>query len=73
MFATIDIDLVYVNPSKEHALEAIYQFPLKPDTSLASLEAELNGKTIIAKVYDKDKALETYDSAVSAGKATVLA
>ena len=73
MFATIDIDLLYVNPSKEYALEATYQFPLKPDTLLASLEAELNGRTIVAKVHDKDKARETYDNAVSAGKATVLA
>ena len=73
LFATIDIDLVYVNPSKELALEATYQFPLKPDTALASLEAELNGKTIVAKVHDKEKARETYDNAVSAGKATVLA
>lgn len=73
MFATIDIDLVYVNPSKDHALEATYQFPLQPKTLLASLEAELNGKTIVAKVQDKEKARETYDDAVSAGKATVLA
>ena len=50
LFATIDIDLIYVNPSKDSALEATYQFPLKPDTCLASLEAELNGKTIVAKV-----------------------
>ena len=73
MFATIDINLVYVNPSEEHALEATYQFPLKPKTCLASLEAELNGKTIVAKVQEKEKARETYDDAVSAGKATVLA
>ncbi len=50
MFATLDLDLVYVNPSKEHAVEATYQFPLSPTTLLASLEAEMNGKTIIAKV-----------------------
>lgn len=73
MFATIDINLVYVNPSEEHALEATYQFPLKPKTCLASLEAELNGNTIVAKVQEKEKARETYDDAVSAGKATVLA
>ena len=72
LFATIDIDLVCVNPSKEHALEATYQFPLEPDTRLASLEAELDGKTIMAKIYDRDKARETYDNAVSSGKATVL-
>ena len=73
MFATMDLDLVYKNPSKEDALEATYQFPLSPTTLLASLEAELNGKTIVAKVQDKEEARGKFDDAVASGKAAVLA
>ena len=42
-FATVDLDLVYINPSTDCALEATYEFPLEKTTLLSKLFAELNG------------------------------
>lgn len=53
-FATCDLDLTYLNPSSDCALEATYEFPLEKNTLLAKLTAELNGKTIEAQVRDKE-------------------
>ena len=47
-FATVDLDLTYLNPSADCALEATYEFPLEKSTLLAKLVAELDGKTIEA-------------------------
>ena len=42
-FATVDLDLVYLNPSPDATLEACYEFPLEKTTLLANLIAEING------------------------------
>jgi len=42
-FATVDLDMVYVNPSTDCALEATFEFPLEKTTLLSKLFAELNG------------------------------
>ena len=42
-FATVDLELVYINPSTDCALEATYEFPLEKTTLLSKLFAELNG------------------------------
>ena len=46
--ATLTIDMAYVNPSTECALETSYEFPLEQNTLFAKLTAEINGKTIEA-------------------------
>ena len=33
--ATIDFELIYVNPSKESPIECTYEFPLEPETLLS--------------------------------------
>ena len=72
-FATVDLDLIYLNPSHDTTLEACYEFPLEKTTLLAKLTAEIDGKTIEAEVRDKEKAKEKYDDAMASGKAAVLA
>ena len=72
-FATVDLDLTYLNPSTDCALEATYEFPLEKSTLLAKLVAELDGKTIEAQVREKQEAREKYDDAVARGNAAVLA
>lgn len=72
-FATVDLDLSYINPSTDCALEATYEFPLEKSTLLAKLEAELDGKKIEAQVRKTEAAKEKYEDAVAGGKAAVLA
>ena len=72
-FATVDLDLIYLNPSLDTTLEACYEFPLEKTTLLAKLIAEINGTTIEAEVRDKEKAKEKYDDAMASGHAAILA
>ena len=55
-FATVDLDLIYLNPSPDTTLEACYEFPLEKSTLLSKLTAEIGGKTIETEVRDKEKA-----------------
>ena len=72
-YATVNIELRYVNPSEEHTLEATYEFPLEKQTILSKLTAMLDGRTVDAKVRSKEEAKEKYDDAVAAGNAAVMA
>ena len=69
----MDLNLAYLNPSKECALEANYEFPLDKTMLMAKLVADINGRTIEAQVRDKAKAQERYEDAVAAGNTAVLA
>ena len=69
----MDIELRYLNPSKEYTLEASYEFPLEKKTLLSKLVACIGGKTIEAIVRNKEEAKERYDDAIAAGNAAVLA
>ena len=71
-FATVDLDLIYLNPSHSSTLEACYEFPLEKTTLLSKLTAEINGKTIEAEVRGKEKAKENYDDAMASGHAAIL-
>ena len=57
-FATVDLELVYINPSTDCALEATYEFPLDKTILLSKLVAELNGQTVEAQVRSKEVAKE---------------
>lgn len=71
--ALLNLDLTYVNPAEDIALEATYEFPLEKTTVLAKLVASIDGKTIVAQVKSKEEAKERYDDAVAAGNAAVMA
>lgn len=45
-FASVDLNLEYLNPSAVRAIEATYEFPLEKHMTLAKLEAEIDGRTI---------------------------
>ena len=47
-FAYVDLNLTYVNPSKEHPIEAIYEFPMESHMILAKLVAEIDGRKVEA-------------------------
>ncbi len=71
--ATLNLDLVYFNPSETETYECTYEFPLEKKTVLSKLVATIDGKTVEAKVKAKEEAKETYEDAIAAGNAAVLA
>ena len=71
--ATLSLDLVYFTPSETDTYECSYEFPLVKKTVLSKLVAQIDGKTVEAKVKAKEEAKEIYDDAIAAGKAAVLA
>ena len=71
--ATLNVDLVYVNPSEEETMEATYEFHLEKGTVLSKLVAQIDGKSVEARVKAKEEARERYDDAIAAGNAAVLA
>ena len=71
--ATLNLELVYKNPSETDTYECSYEFPLSKETVLAKLIAQIDGKTVEAKVKAKEEAKEIYEDAIAAGNAAVLA
>ena len=71
--ATLNVDLVYLNPSEEDTLETTYEFPLEKGTFLSKLVARIDGKTVETRVKAKEEAKERYDDAIAAGNAAVIA
>ena len=71
--ATLNIELHYTNSSNENPVEATYEFPLDKSALVSKLIATIDGKTIEAKVKEKEEAKERYDDAIAAGNAAVLA
>ena len=54
-------------------MEATYEFPLEKGTVLSKLVAQIDGKTVEARVKAKEEAKERYDDAIAAGNAAVMA
>ena len=71
--ATLNIELHYTNSSEDNPVEATYEFPLDKSALVSKLMATIGGKTIEAKVREKEEAKERYDDAIAAGNAAVLA
>ena len=71
--ASLNIELHYTNPSEDNPVEATYEFPLDKLVVVSKLMATIDGKTIEAKVKEKEEAKERYDDAIAAGNAAVLA
>ena len=42
--ATLDIDLIYVNPEQDHPVECSYEFPLDKETIFAKLVCTIDDK-----------------------------
>ena len=52
--ATLDIELTYLNESKNSALECTYEFPLDKDIVFGSLIAKIGEKEVVTKVKSKE-------------------
>ena len=51
--AFTNVELTYVNPSQDSALECTYVFPLEKTTLLAKFEAVIDDKVVETKVMKK--------------------
>ena len=71
--AFTNVELTYLNPNLESALECTYVFPLEKTTLLAKFEAIIDDKVVETKVMKKEKAQEKYEDAIAGGHAAVLA
>ena len=70
--AYTSVEMTYVNPDPESALECTYIFPVDSNHLIAKFEVEVEGKVIVAKVIEKERALEKYEDAVAAGNFAVF-
>jgi Ca-activated chloride channel family protein len=61
----------YANAEKQ-PIEAIYVFPLDEAAAVCGFEAEIDGRRVVARVEEREKAFEAYDDALAAGHGAYL-
>jgi len=64
--AEVYIQQTYINNS-EDTIEAIYKFPLDSEASVQSFEADIDGQTFKAKIYENDEASKLYEKEIENG------
>ncbi|XP_063053952.1 von Willebrand factor A domain-containing protein 5A-like, partial [Engraulis encrasicolus] len=69
--ATVSSSLLYLN-QEERPMEAVFVFPLPAECALCHFSAKLGDVEVVAKLQDKQRALEEYDDALSSGKPAFL-
>jgi Ca-activated chloride channel family protein len=52
---------------EDQALEAVYKFPLPEGAAVCGFRAEIDGRTVVGEVEEREKAFEIYDKALSRG------
>jgi len=57
------IQQTYINNS-ENTIEAIYKFPLDSEAAVESFEADIDGKSYRAKIYENEKANQIYEKEI---------
>ena len=69
--AEVSVVQEYVN-REEKAIEVIYFFPIEESAALTKVEADVEGRKVVGKVKEKEKAREEYRNATSKGRTAVL-
>jgi len=57
---------------EDHPIEAVYKFPLDEGSAVCAFEVEIDGRRIVGRVEEREKAFETYDEALAAGHGAYL-
>ena len=70
-FAQATITQRFRNPL-DHAIEAVYIFPLPDDASVSAMVIHTGSRTITAKIEDRAAARARYEAAVAAGASAAL-
>ena len=69
--AEVSVVQEYMN-REEKAMEVIYFFPIEEGAALTKVEAEVEGRKVVGKVKEKEKAKEEYRNATSRGHTAVM-
>ena len=69
--AEVSVVQEYLNRG-EKAIEGIYYFPIEEGAALTKVEAEVEGRKVVGRVKEKEKAKEEYRNATSRGHTAVL-
>src|ERR1043165_4041160 len=56
----------FTNTSK-HTIEAVYVFPLPPDSAVSAMAIQVGDETIHAEIVTRDQAVARHEAAVAAG------
>ena len=71
IFASTEIHQFYVN-LKEQAVELSLSYPIQTDFILSKFQIKLNGKIIVSKILNKEKAEEKYDDSIASGNSSFI-
>ena len=71
--AITNVELSYINPTKDSPFECTYSFPIDKNTVLAKFEAIIDDKVVQTKIMEKETAQERYEDAVASGNTAVFA
>ncbi|XP_038630728.1 von Willebrand factor A domain-containing protein 5A-like [Scyliorhinus canicula] len=69
--ADVSASLEYKN-EETNPVEAVFVFPMDSDAAVYNFQAVVDGKTIVAKIKEKEQAKDEYDDAISAGHEAFL-
>ena len=69
--AEVSVVQDYVN-REEKAIEVIYYFPIEEGAAVTKVEAEVEGRKVVGKVKEKEKARQEYQQATSRGHTAVM-
>ncbi len=61
----------FMNPF-DHAIEAVYVFPLPDDAAVSAMSVRTGDRTIVARIEDRAAARRRYEAAVAAGATGAL-
>lgn len=70
-FATVELIRTFEN-REDRPIEVVLTFPVPFEAALAGLEAKIDGRRLKAVAQGKTAARETYEDAISTGKAAIL-
>jgi Ca-activated chloride channel family protein len=57
---------------EDRPIEAVYKFPIDEAAAVCGFEVEIDGRRILGRVEEREKAFETYDEALTAGHGAYL-
>jgi hypothetical protein len=57
---------------EDRPIEAVYRFPLDEGSAVCGFEVEIDGRRIVGRVEEREKAFEAYDEALAAGHGAYL-
>jgi len=67
LFAKVTVSQTFTNTSATETLEITYTFPLASSAAVSTFHAEIGGKKVVSKLFEKQMAKDQFDDAISSG------